>query len=56
MNQVCVIIAKNKKKTLHMLNENITSSEDNIMLVKTFLYKLKRLKKIYYNFLVEYFK
>ena len=29
-----------------MLNENITSSEDNIMLVKTFLYKLKRLKKI----------
>ncbi|MDC3016850.1 DNA polymerase III subunit delta [Candidatus Pelagibacter sp.] len=39
-------LAKNKKKTLHMLNENITSSEDDIMLVKTFLYKLKRLKKI----------
>ena len=29
-----------------MLNENIVSSEDNILIVKTFLYKLKRLKKL----------
>ena len=40
----CLI--KNKKKTLTMLNENIVSSEDNILIVKTFLYKLKRLKKL----------
>ena len=29
-----------------MLNENKQSSEDNIILIKTFLYKLKRLQKL----------
>ena len=46
-------LAKNKKKTVHMLNENNISSEDNIMLLKTFLYKLKRLKKIKKDFEVK---
>ena len=40
----CLI--KNKKKTLNILNENNLSSEDNILAVRTFLYKLKRLKKL----------
>ena len=39
-------IAKNKKKTLHILNENNSVLEDNILVLKTFLYKLKRLKKL----------
>ncbi len=39
-------LCKNKKKTLNILNENISSSEDNILILKTFLYKLKRLKKL----------
>jgi DNA polymerase III subunit delta len=39
-------LAKNKKKTLNILNENNSSSEDNILILKTFLYKLKRLKKL----------
>ena len=39
-------LAKNKKKTLNILNENNTSSEDNIIILKNFLYKLKRLKKL----------
>ncbi len=39
-------LAKNKKKTLNILNENNVSSEDNILVLKTFLYKLKRLKKL----------
>tara|TARA_Y100000389_G_C17433752_1_gene504262 strand:+ start:500 stop:1495 length:996 start_codon:yes stop_codon:yes gene_type:complete len=39
-------IAKNKKKTLHILNENNSVLEDNILILKTFLYKLKRLKKL----------
>ena len=39
-------LAKNKKKTLNILNENNSSHEDNILIVKTFLYKLKRLKKL----------
>ncbi len=39
-------LAKNKKKTLNILNENIPSSEENILILKTFLYKLKRLKKL----------
>ena len=40
----CLI--KNKKRTLNILNENIPSSEDNILILKTFLYKLKRLRKL----------
>ena len=39
-------LSKNKKKTLNILNENISSSEDNILILKTFLYKLKRLRKL----------
>ena len=39
-------LAKNQKKTLNILNENNLSTEDNIIIVKTFLYKLKRLKKL----------
>jgi len=39
-------LARNKKKTLNILNENIISSEDNILILKTFLYKLKRLRKL----------
>ena len=43
----CLI--KNKKKTLNILNENIPSTEDNILILKTFLYKLKRLRNIRLN-------
>ena len=39
-------LAGNKKKTLQILNENNPSSEENILIVKIFLYKLKRLKKL----------
>ena len=39
-------LALNKKKTLMILNENNASLEDNIIILKTFLYKLKRLKKL----------
>ena len=44
----CLI--KNKKKALNILNENIPSTEDNILILKTFLYKLKRLRKLRLNF------
>ncbi|MDC3035783.1 DNA polymerase III subunit delta [Candidatus Pelagibacter sp.] len=39
-------LAKNKNKTLNILNENNHSTEDNILILKIFLYKLKRLKKL----------
>lgn len=39
-------LAKNKDKTINILNENSSSIENNILIVKTFLYKLKRLKKL----------
>ena len=42
-------LAGNKKKTVQILNENNSSSEDNILIVKNFLYKLKRLKKLKEN-------
>ena len=42
-------LSKNKKKTLNILNENIPSSDDNILILKTFLYKLKRLRKLRIN-------
>ena len=41
-----MIPIKNKKKTLNILNENIPSSEDNILILRTFLNKLKRLRKL----------
>ena len=39
-------LCKNKKKTLNILNENIPSSEDNILILRTFLNKLKKLRKL----------
>ena len=39
-------LSKNKKKTLNIINENIPSSEDNILILRTFLNKLKRLRKL----------
>ena len=36
----------NKKKTIQILNENNPSTKENILIVKNFLYKLKRLKKL----------
>ena len=42
-------LSKNKKKTLNILNENIPSSEDNILILRTFLNKLKRLRKLRLN-------
>jgi len=39
-------LAKNMKKTIKILNENNSSSEENILILKSFLYKLKRLKKL----------
>tara|TARA_B100000242_G_scaffold254525_1_gene197260 strand:- start:69 stop:1067 length:999 start_codon:yes stop_codon:yes gene_type:complete len=43
----CLI--KNKKRTLNILNENIPSSEENILILRTFLNKLKKLKKLKLN-------
>ncbi len=43
------LLSKNKKKTVSILNENVISSEDNILLLKTFLYKLKRLRQLRKN-------
>ena len=39
-------LAKNKKKTLYILNENNFGQEDLIIILRTFLSKLKRLLKI----------
>ena len=39
-------LAKNKKKTINIMNENISTTEGNILILKSFLYKLKRLKKL----------
>ena len=40
-------LAKNTKKTVNILNENNYSDEDNIIIIRTLLAKLKRLIKIY---------
>ena len=37
---------KNRRKTLNILNENVPSDDENILILKTFLYKLKRLRKL----------
>ena len=42
-------LSKNKKRTLNILNENIPSSEDSILILRTFLNKLKRLRKLRLN-------
>ncbi len=39
-------LSKNRKKTLNIINENNSSQEDNILIIKTFLFKLKRLKNL----------
>ena len=39
-------LSKNKKKTLNILNENSLNAEENILIIRTFLSKLKRLKKL----------
>ena len=39
-------LLKNEKKTINILNENIPNSEDNILILRSFLFKLKRLKKL----------
>ena len=43
-------LCKNKKRTLNILNENIPSTEDNILILRTFLNKLKRLRKLRLSF------
>ena len=40
-------LAKNTRKTITILNENNYSEEDNIVIIRTLLSKLKRLIKIY---------
>ena len=39
-------LAKNEKKLLNIINENNFSNEDTIIIIRTFLYKAKRLLKI----------
>ena len=39
-------LAKNQKKTLNILNENIFTSEDCILIIRTFLNKSKRVLKL----------
>ena len=39
-------LAKNKVKTLSIINENILTTDDYILIIKNFLYKIKRLKKL----------
>ena len=46
-------LAKNKKKTLYILNENNFVQEDLIIILRTFLSKLKRLLKIKAETLTE---
>ncbi len=46
-------LAKNRKKTFNILNENNPSPEDNIIILKNFLFKLKRLKKLKKNLNIE---
>ena len=39
-------LSKNKKKTIEMLNENNINVEENIFIIRSFLNKLNRLKKL----------
>ena len=43
-------LAKNKQKTIYILNENNFSFEDTIIIIRTFLIKSKRLLKLCRNF------
>lgn len=40
------LLLNNKKKTLKIINENISISDDNITIIRSILFKLKRLKII----------
>src|SRR5210317_178220 len=42
-------LSKNKKKTINILNENNLNTDENILILKSFLNKLKRLKKLRIN-------
>jgi DNA polymerase-3 subunit delta len=42
-------LSKNKKKTLNILNENNLNTEENVLILRTFLNKLKRLKNLKVN-------
>jgi DNA polymerase-3 subunit delta len=42
-------LAKNIKKTINILNENSSNTEENILILRTFLNKLKRLKVLKTN-------
>lgn len=46
-------LAKNKKKTMYILNENKFSSEDCITIIRTFLYKLKRILILSNDYLIN---
>jgi DNA polymerase-3 subunit delta len=39
-------LARNSKKTINILNENNLNTEENILILRTFLSKLKRLEKL----------
>ena len=43
-------LSKNKKQVFRFINENILSLDDNIIIIKNFLYKLKRIKKLSIEF------
>lgn len=42
-------LSKNEFKTINILNENTSSVEENILIIKSFLFKLKRLKNLKKN-------
>ena len=42
-------LSKNKKKTINILNENNLNTEENILILRTFLNKLKKLKNLKIN-------
>ena len=46
-------LAKNKKKTMYILNENKFSTEDCITIIRTLLYKLKRILILSNDYLIN---
>jgi len=40
------LFGQNKRKTINIFNENNLNTDENILILKSFLYKLKRLKII----------
>jgi len=42
-------LSKNRKKTINILNENNLNTDENILILRSFLNKLKRLKKLKIN-------